>query len=167
MLEQSATEGIGGGPPTSGAGPAIWQLKRPCPSCGQAGVLSVAVCPRCLHLIAICGHDGSGFPSLQAIENGDRMDDPVTALCPGCLLVPVQTFPPASRQHLLAAGLTLDQCVSDDLDPALVALAVEAERPRTATLPWYVSLVSVINDVIGVLLLMISMTLLIWWLFLR
>jgi hypothetical protein len=95
------------------------------------------------------------------------MNDPATALCPGCLLVPVQTFPPANRQHLIAAGLPLDQCISDDLDPALIALAVEAARPRTPTLPWYVPLVSVLNSIVGVILLMISMTLLIWWLFLR
>jgi hypothetical protein len=167
MLDQFATEGAGGGPPDSGAGTAIWQLRRACPTCGQPGVLSIAVCPRCLHLIAICGNDGSGFPSLQAIENGDRMHDPATALCPGCLLVPVQTFPPANRQHLLAAGLTLDQCVSDDLDPALVALAVEAARPRRAAVPWYVSLISVVNGLVGIVLLMMSLTLLIWWLFLR
>ena len=76
--------------------PPTWQMKIPCPYCGQGAPIFVS-CATCGYLTAHCDEVGETFKSPRRLEQG------FVENCPVCDAATVD-FELASSQQILAAG---------------------------------------------------------------
>ena len=81
--------------------PPTWQLKTPCPHCGQGNPIFVC-CPACSYLTVHCEEVGETFKSPRNLKEG------FTESCPVCKTA-TATFPLASSAQILAAGFGRDE----------------------------------------------------------
>lgn len=87
--------------------PPTWSLRKPCPCCGQ-GSPTLATCPACHHVVAICGELGTIFPDPRDLSR--RLDDRYGdgAACPACGTGAVDEFPDSTSAEIQALGFTPD-----------------------------------------------------------
>jgi hypothetical protein len=87
--------------------PPSWQLRAPCPCCGQDGP-EFAACPACQHVVLICGEVGTVFPDPHDLSR--RLPDAYDrAVCPSCGGASLPDHRRATSAEVQALGFTADR----------------------------------------------------------
>ena len=85
-----------------------WELRAPCPCCGQGGLV-FSTCPQCHHVLLICAEVGTVFPDAHDLSRTLRVPAKGDVRCPSCGGTSLRDYRKATSDEIRALGFTPNQ----------------------------------------------------------